>query len=381
MVVALEQKILTADNDFCELDNYLMERGIRKIFLVYGSSMLKLGIWKHFTDLQKRCGMEITSFKDFSPNPKYESVLRGIKNFRADLYDIIIAVGGGSPIDVAKCIKLFAFAEQLPQQAIPEQAPAKIPLLVVPTTAGSGSEATRYAVIYIDDKKQSVTSNSCLPDAILFDPSTLLTLPPYTKKSALLDAISHALESYWSINSNDESLSYSKRALEIIFQHAEDYLSNKPDSFKSIMLAANLAGRAINITQTTAGHAMCYKLSTKYGLAHGHAAALCNAVLFPYMVEHLGDCVEPRGQDHLQKIFLSIASAMNCRTVEQATLILPSLLTKWALQFCAQTTEAELCELSKAVHLPRLKNNPVALSENSLHELYEKILSGEFLKG
>ena len=143
-----------------------------------------------------------------------------------------------------------------------------------------------------------------------------------------------------------------------------------------MILAANLAGHAINITQTTAGHAMCYKLSTKYGLAHGHAAALCNAVLFPYMINHLEDCIDPRGQTYLKKIFLSIASAMHCRTSEQATLILPALLTKLVLHFSAQITDKELRELSSSVHLPRLKNNPVALSEKNLYEMYEKILKG-----
>lgn len=379
--MSLEQNILTADDNFRELDNYLSEHAVKKIFLVHGNSMLKLDVWKYFANLQNRCGIEVASFKDFSPNPKYESVLRGIKKFRADRCDLIIAVGGGSPIDVAKCIKLYAHAEPLTEQSIPEKAPAKIPLLVMPTTAGSGSEATRYAVIYLNGEKQSVTSNDCLPNAILFDPSTLSTLPPYTKKSALLDAISHAIESYWSVNSSAESIACSKRALEIIFENADDYLLNEPKSFKKIMSATNLAGRAINITQTTAGHAMCYKLSTKYGIAHGHAAALCNAALFPYMINHVADCVDPRGQNYLEKIFMSIASAMNCQTLEQATSILPDLLSKWNLNFSAKVTDKELGELSASVHIPRLKNNPVALREKNLHELYEKILSGEFLKG
>lgn len=371
-----EQKILNADDNFREVDNHLRERGVTKIFLVHGESMSKLNVGKYFAALQNRCGIEVTSFKDFSPNPKYESVLRGIKKFRAARYDMIIAVGGGSTIDVAKCIKLYAHAEPLTEKFIPEKSPAEIPLLVVPTTAGSGSESTRYAVIYFNGEKQSVTSSSCLPDAILFDPSTLSTLPPYTKKSALLDAISHAVESFWSVNSTEESIDFSRRALEIIFANADDYFLNAPKSFKPIMFAANLAGRAINITQTTAGHAMCYKLSTEYGIAHGHAAALCNAVLFPYMLEHLEDCVDSRGQTHLKKIFLAIASAMNCRTAEQAILILPALLKKWNLNFSAETSDKKLRELSSAVHLPRLKNNPVALSEKILHGLYEKILKG-----
>ena len=144
----LEQKILTAENNFRELDDYLGECHVKKIFFIHGASVLKLDIWKYFVDLQNRCGIEVTSFNDFSPNPKYESVLRGIKKFRSDCYDIILAVGGGSSIDVAKCIKLYAHAEPLIEKFIPEKSPANVLLLAVPTTAGSGSESTRYAVIY-----------------------------------------------------------------------------------------------------------------------------------------------------------------------------------------------------------------------------------------
>lgn len=106
-------------------------------------------------------------------------------------------------------------------------------------------------------------------------PGALKTLPAYQRKSTMLDALCHAVESFWSVHATAESKAYSRDALKMIRRYAEDYLANCDEGNAGMLLAANTAGKAINLTQTTAGHAMCYKLTSLYGLAHGHAAALC----------------------------------------------------------------------------------------------------------
>ena len=145
----------------------------------------------------------------------------------------------------------------------------------MPTTAGTGSEATRYAVIYFDGEKQSISDYSCIPSAVLMDASVLKTLPIYQKKSTMMDAFCHAIESYWSVNSSEESRQYSRRAIQLIMENKDLYIGNDETGNTQMLKAAHLAGKAINLTQTTAGHAMCYKLTSLYGIAHGHAAALC----------------------------------------------------------------------------------------------------------
>ena len=99
--------------------------------------------------------------------------------------------------------------------------------------------------------------------------------PLYQKKATLLDALCHALESFWSINSTFESKKYSERAIELILENRNQYLKENEDANYKMLEASYMAGKAINIAKTTAGHAMSYQLSMMYGIAHGHAAGLC----------------------------------------------------------------------------------------------------------
>ena len=252
----LKQQILTARGNYEELDNYLKINEVKRIFLVCDGSLPFLKIGRYFDSLTQRTGIEVIKFCEFGA-------------------DLILAVGGGSAMDVAKCIKLFFPMD--PAQNYLEQTivPNSTKLLAVPTTAGTGSEATRYAVIYFDGEKQSISDYSCIPSAVLMDASVLKTLPIYQKKSTMMDAFCHAIESYWSVNSSEESRQYSRRAIQLIMENKDLYIGNDETGNTQMLKAAHLAGKAINLTQTTAGHAMCYKLTSLYGIAHGHAAALC----------------------------------------------------------------------------------------------------------
>ena len=202
---------MTSDYNYMSLDKWL--EGKKKLFLVCDSSLQFL---EKFNNKLNEIRTPMIRFSDFRPNPLYESVLEGVKLFRETGCDSIMAVGGGSTIDVAKCIKLYASnpgtgkqGEWLKVEAIPND----IPFLAMPTTAGTGSEATRYAVIYYDGKKQSITSESIIPESVLLDASVLETLPLYQKKATMCDALCHAIESFWSVNSTEESREYSRQAV------------------------------------------------------------------------------------------------------------------------------------------------------------------------
>lgn len=172
-------KIITT---YTELDYWIKQNDAKTILLI-GSVKYYSRFFAHVEEL-KKTKIKIVQFSDYQPNPLYESIVKGIKVFHREKCDAIIAVGGGSAIDVAKCIKLYsnmsgdgADGDYLKQKIIPND----IPFLVIPTTAGTGSEATRYAVIYYKDKKQSITSESCIPSAVLLDPQALKTLSLYQK--------------------------------------------------------------------------------------------------------------------------------------------------------------------------------------------------------
>jgi len=369
----MEQKFITTENNYAQIDQLLGSMGIRSLFVVCDAAYGFLRIKNYFDTIEERLGISVCYFSDFKPNPLYESVVEGVRVFNENKCEMIAAVGGGSAMDVAKCIKLYSNMDNDKNYLEQEIVPNDIPLLAVPTTAGTGSEATRYAVIYYNGEKQSVSDYSAIPSIVLLDASSLKTLPMYQKKSTMLDALCHAIESFWSVNSTDESKEYSKEAIKLILEYKDAYLSNDDSGNENMLRAANIAGKAINITQTTAGHAMCYKLTSLYGIAHGHAAALCVDKLWRYMLDNTDKCIDGRGSNYLEGVFADIANAMNINEPKQAAELFSKLIKE--LEFEIPKAEAEdYAILKTSVNPTRLKNNPVGLSEEVINRLYHEIL-------
>ncbi len=370
----MEQTVVFPDKGYAEFGRYFLKSDIKKIFVVCGSSFKRLAIGKFITEFFAANDIEIVFFSDFQPNPDYESVVRGVEAFKKNECDSILAVGGGSAMDVAKCIKLYATmplgSDYINQKIVPND----IPFFAVPTTAGTGSEATRFAVIYYNGVKQSVTDYSCIPQVVLLDPSVLETLPDYQRKVTMLDAFCHAVESFWSVNSTDESKQFSKDAIMLILNNMESYLKNEYDGNKNMLMAANIAGKAINITQTTAGHAMCYKLTSLYGIAHGHAAALCVSELWPYMIGNTEKCIDGRGKNYLDSVFKEIADVMGESVPMDAAVKFQNIVKQLDLKAPEIKSPSDFAVLKKSVNPTRLKNNPVELDEDTIDMLYHKIL-------
>ena len=371
----MQQTLLTAANNYEQLEHCLTEKGIRHLFLVCDRAFPFLRINGWFGGLTERTGIAVTVFSAFTPNPKYEEVREAVLAFRAAGCDAVMAVGGGSAMDVAKCVKLFA--QMNPEMHFLKQfiLENNIPLLAMPTTAGSGSEATRFAVIYDEGVKQSVAHESCIPDTVLLDASALQTVPPYQRSSTMMDALCHAMESFWSVNSTAESKQYATAAIRLILNNMEGCLANTDAGNAGMLQAAHTAGKAINITQTTAGHAMCYKLTSLYGLAHGHAAAMCVRVLFPWMLTHTDRCVDPRGEAYLTDTFAVLARAMGCESAGQAAERFAALTDRLELGFPV-IPEEDLDQLTAGVNPERLKNNPVALTDDDIRALYAAMRTG-----
>lgn len=372
----MNQIVLRADNGYRDVEALLRARGVKALFVVCDGAMRSLAIRDWLASLPGRLGIRVTSFSDFRPNPTFDSVLRGIAAFRRSGADWIFAVGGGSAIDVAKCIKLFCLSER-PEDALRlPVAENGVTLMAMPTTAGTGSEATRFAVVYDGGEKQSVDHESCITSVVLFDPGALATLPPYQKKATALDALCHATESFWSVHGTQESEAYAAEALRLILEHLTDYLAGGERSGAAMLRAANLAGKAINITQTTAGHAMCYKLTALGGIAHGHAAALCVRVLFPWLAAHTDRCIDSRGEEHLRQTLRRLAGAMGCETPEAAADRFAALTDSLDLPRPALPPDA-LGLLVRSVNPVRLKNFPALLTPEDIDALYRQILNGD----
>jgi len=276
----------------------------QKVFLVRGKkSFNETGGEAFISDLLEN--RQYTPFYDFETNPTLEDVKKGLKLFRKDNYDLIIAIGGGSVLDTAKLISFFSHSEGDIAEIISgkqEKPKNKTPLLAIPTTAGTGSEATHFAVLYINKKKHSVADNLILPDYVFLNPEFTYSAGSYLTACTGADAFCQSVESVWNVNANDESLGYALKAIEIIWNNLKKAVQNDQKAKDVMMEAAFLAGKAINITKTTAPHALSYIFTSRYGIPHGHAVALSLPYFFKY---NYGvsekDCTDPKGAEAVKK--------------------------------------------------------------------------------
>lgn len=221
-------------------------------------------------------------FSSFTPNPKYEEMLEGLKIFKENKCDSIISIGGGSCIDVAKVIRLSINSDL--SSDIPtfkqDYKYTDVKHICIPTTSGTGSESTKHAVLYLDGVKQSIANPVNIPDYVILCPKLIMSVPEYQKKATMMDALCQCIESLWSRKATKESRKYAKAGLRLFKENYNGYLSLDKDAIKNIQIAANYSGKAINISETTAAHAMSYKITSLYNIPHGHAVAICMNAIF-----------------------------------------------------------------------------------------------------
>ena len=359
----MESREIDFQGDYTALGKCLWTYGIKRLLWIHGKSAERLKVGQYLTTGLRQMQIEVESFTDFTANPDYESVVKGVNSFRQFQADGIIATGGGSAIDVAKCIKLYSVLEPGECYLQQELRPVRTPLIVVPTTAGTGSEVTHYAVIYYQGEKCSVTSKDILPNAYLLDAAVLEELPEYQRKVTMLDALCHGVESYWSVNATLESRRLSLQTVKQILSNASSYLQNTSEGNRAMLRAANMAGKCIDVTQTTAGHAMSYVLTKRYGIAHGQAVALCTGILWQAM--------EPQGilteeMDALGKMFLQYTGAYGAKGFNTFLKKLDLPLIKGA--------ESDIPFLVDSVNPVRLQNHPVKITQPEFYQMYKEII-------
>ncbi|MBO5526046.1 MAG: phosphonoacetaldehyde reductase [Clostridia bacterium] len=362
------QELYETDERFSELKTILPPHA--KCFVVAG------GAYRGSKLQETMSAFQTVVFDGYSPNPKYEEIKAGVRLFQKNGCNCILAVGGGSAIDTAKCVKLYADKDpdsDFLLTEVSERAKA-IPLIAVPTTAGTGAESTRYSILYKNGEKTTVAEAAGLPDVAMLWEGWLERLPQRQKVATMLDALCQAIESAWSVKSNDASLSLALMAIEKIAKFGDRYIldSYDPAVAKEIMRASNLAGQAIQITSTTAPHAMCYKITTLFGIPHGMAVALTLPCLWEKMLSEKKSN-DPRGRAYNEETFRKIAAAYGCGTAEEAIAKFSRNLVRYGVKM-PRPTEEQLEIMVNAVAIPKLSNHPAPLFKEDLKEIYKKSL-------
>lgn len=355
-----------------KLNSIVKECSPSKIFLITGEKSFELsGAANGIKSALK--GIESYRYSGFEENPKFKELLYGANILRDFNPDLIIAAGGGSVIDTAKIITILPRDQEDAKKIIRGEHSnfTKIaPIVAIPTTSGSGSEATHFAVAYLKNKKYSVAHADLLPDYSIIDPELTYSMPPYQTAVSGLDALSQAIESGWANGATAESKNYSYEAIDLISANiARTVHDPSPKSRYEMAKGSNLAGKAINISKTTAPHAMSYGFTAKYGIPHGHAVALTLGHFFT--LNKKVSVVDNNAE--LSNYIDFLVQKFNAKDVEDATKRFYELVEGLGLDLTLSKIglkdERELIELANSVNVERLKNHPVKIEKNMILEI------------
>lgn len=323
----------------------------------------------------------ITSFMNFSPNPTWESLTAAMDTALSARVEGVLAIGGGTAIDLAK---LTAAALQLgggeslwnegKQGAEISKEHSKIPLMAIPTTAGTGAEATRFAVLYRDGIKHSIVGSALKPEFTALDPSLLSSLPPAVIADTGLDAACQAMESLWSVKATPESELEAWAALDLAVEHLTQAVSTRSQaSLAGMLVSANRAGKAINITTTTAPHALSYGLTSLYKIPHGRAVGLVFGPVVQRMATGIRDrCAHPKGSDFVITRLESIAAHWG-QTLDGFSAWWNQFLKEQLAVEPSPSTLPHLDELSTTVNAKRLANSPYPFTPTEIREIYSDL--------
>ena len=369
----MNQKEYFGFDSIKNLKNILKQEDPKKIFLVtgkksYEKSGAKNSIVKYLENY------DFVHFDNFSSIPLLDDVKKGILTFKNKKCDLVIAIGGGSVIDFAKLTNILAsqdknIVDYATNVAAIEK--ASKPLVAIPTTSGSGSEATHFAVVYVKQKKFSVASQHILPKYSIVDPEFTKSLPPKITAISGIDALCQATESYWSVNSTPLSRSISKQSIKLILGNLLMDVKNPIEKTRlSMAKASNLAGKAINLTKTTAPHAISYPLTYFFGIPHGQAVGLTLGEFFIFNstidkfnatdISKLGDY--PKVFSELLDIF-QVSNGASAKQKIKKLMIDLDLEVKFSM-FNITINDIEL--ILNNINYERLHNNPRKISRNEL---------------
>ncbi len=358
----------------------LLKEKLKRPFLITDRGIIEHSLEKPLLEVLERNNIEYTLFSDVISNPTTDSIEEALKLYKLTKADSLIALGGGSAIDTAKAIgaRIAMPRKSLKRMKGILKVYKKIPTLIaIPTTAGTGSEATLAAVVVDSTTREKYAINSfpLIPRYAVLDPIYTYTLPKKLTATTGLDALTHAVEAYIGHSSYKMTRMEAKVATRLIFQNIEKaYLNGRDEKARANMLRASyLAGCAFTRSYVGYVHALAHQMGGKYNTAHG----LANAVLLPYVLEAYGSAVYKK----LKKLAIAINIADELTDERDAAIRFINEIRRLEKAMdipdkLPDLNEEDIKTLSKQAEKEAnpLYPVPVIWSEKELENIYYKVL-------
>jgi alcohol dehydrogenase class IV len=359
---------------------YAKNLGGQRVLLVSDPGVVAAGWERQVRSNLEEAGLTVTTFTGVSPNPRIEEVMAGAGIFREEHCNMLVAVGGGSPIDCAKGIGIVNSNQRpiLSFEGIDQVTIPMPPLICIPTTGGTAADVSQFAIItdLVERRKFAIISKSVVPDLSLVDPETLTTMDPFLTACTGLDALTHGIEAFVSNASSPMTDLHALEAIRLVSSHLVDSIREPGnlDLRGKIMLGSLQAGLAFSNAILGANHAMAHSLGGERDAPHGQ----CNAILLDHVIEFN----LPASPERFARIALAMGinlSGMDEGAIKRALLNRVRALKQEAgmnrILRDLGVSHADLPQLSrKALRDPCLITNPRRANQRDLEVIYEESL-------
>ncbi len=355
-------------------------RAFKKAFVCSDPDLVKFGVTKKVLDVLDKAGLKYELYSDIKPNPTIENVLSGVKAFKASGADYLVAVGGGSSMDTAKAIGIIvANPEFADVRSLEGVAPTKnpcVPIIAVPTTAGTAAEVTiNYVITDVEKQRKFVCVDvHDIPVVAIIDPEMMSSMPKGLTAATGMDALTHAIEGYITLGAWEMTDMFHLKAIEIISRSLRAAVAGEKEGREGMALGQYVAGMGFSNVGLGIVHSMAHTLGAKYDTPHGVA----NAILLPTVMEYNAPATGEKYREIARAMGVKGVDEMSVEEYRKAAVDavkqlsadvgipadLKAIVKEEDLDFLAESAYADACR----------PGNPRETSISDIRELFVKLI-------
>ena len=362
-----------------EIPNEVKSRGFQKALICCGPTLLKHGVIAKVTGLLDEAGLAYEIYSDIKPNPTIENVVNGVAAFQAAGADYLIAIGGGSPMDTSKAIGIIInnpeFADVRSLEGVADTRKPCVPIIAVPTTAGTAAEVTiNYVITDVERKRKFVCVDPHdMPIVAVVDPEMMDSMPKGLTASTGMDALTHAIEGYTTLGAWEMTDMFHLEAIKLISRSLRGAVEGTREGREGMALGQYIAGMGFSNVGLGIAHSMAHTLGAVYDTPHGVACAMMLPIVMEYNAECTGEkyreiarAMGVEGVDAMTREEYRAAAVNAVRQLSEDVGIPAKLeaLKEEDLPFLAESAYADACR----------PGNPKDTSVEDLTALFRKLM-------